>query len=272
MNDETIIDGGAPAVEPVLEKPVNPEVPLVETPEQLAEKAQAEEERKRKTGSQRAREKADRLERENQALRDALARGTQKEPEAAPHRPQAPTDGRPLPPKSSDFTDYDEYEAARDKYQEDLTDWKVEARLQKEKQESAQHSAGETYGSKVSKIVETHPDFMTLAEELSEEGIEPTEVMKQVVLASDAGHELLYHLAKNPQETKRIGALPPGAQLLELGMMLGRMNGNTPAPARPEVKPSQAPAPPKPIKGPATPSVSEKDLTDGDWLKAKLRR
>lgn len=270
MNDETILDGGAPAVEtaPVKDE-ANPEA-LVETPEQIEEKAKAEEERKRKTGSQRARAKAERLERENQALRDALARGTQKTTEAEPAKKATSPDGRPLAPKSTNFDSYDEYEAARDKYQEDLTDWKVENRLRMAELRKAEQAEVETVRAKAATAHEAHPDLGDLLSDLDDQGIAPTETMHRAIQESDLGAELLYHLAKNPAEVRRIGALPPVAQALELGAMLAQIKGATTA--TPKNLETKAPPPPKPIKGPATPSQDPSKVSDEDFWKGLKKR
>lgn len=268
MNDETILDGGTPAVEPVPEEAFETTETLAETPEQIAEKAKAEEEHKRKTGSQRAREKAERLERENQALRDALARG-QKAPEQEATAKPPSADGRP-DPDDPKFKSYEDYLDA-------LTDWKVENRLKLAEEKKAEQAEAETLRTKAASAHEAHPDLAGLLDELDDMGIAPTETMHRAIHAAESGGELLYHLAKNPAEVKRIGALPPVVQAMELGVMLGQLKAaetksETKSETKPEPKPTQAPVPPKPIKGPATPPVDESKLSDADWLKAKTRR
>lgn len=230
------------------------------TPEQIEEKKQAEEaEHKRKTGSQRAREKAERLERENQALRDALARGERPKEEPTP----APVERDPEEPREDDprFKTFEDYQRAVREYDRKVAVREVETRLHAERVE-------QTYASKVAATAAAHPEFMALAAELSEEGIEPSIPMKQVVMASEVGHELLHHLASNPQETQRIAQLPSQIQFLELGVILGQIKGRTAKPT--ETKSSQAPPPPRPIKGAAG---STTDLSaikdDNDWYRAR---
>ena len=250
MNEEDIFDGGEPepAVEPAPETPPEPVEPPVElTPEQEAEKDKAEEERKRKTGSQRAREKAMRLELENQALRDALARGTQKAPEPEPVRPQA-ADGRP-DPEDPKFKSYEDYLDA-------LTDWKVESRLRQVEAHKAQQAQVETFHTKLQAAHEAHPDLADLLDDLQDAGVPPpTETMQKAIQASESGADLLYHLAKNPSEVKRIGALPPVAQAMELGVLLGQMKAHAGHKPNETKQTTKAPAPVTPLRGSGMPAV-----------------
>lgn len=68
-----------------------------------------------------------------------------------------------------------------------------------------------------------------------------TQEMAEAIKTSDAGGELAYHLASNPDEARRISALPPIAQIRELGRIEARLD----APSKPQAKTAtDAPKPP----------------------------
>jgi hypothetical protein len=102
----------------------------------------------------------------NREIRDLLAKRDSLRQEAAPPPKKedvkaepstAVEDKRPVKPKQEDFDDWGKYEAAQDKYLEDLADWKaalrIEAHAQQQRQESLTQemqkrldSAKERYG------------------------------------------------------------------------------------------------------------------------------
>ena len=73
-----------------------------------------------------------------------------------------------------------------------------------------------------------------------------TPVMGDAILASEAGPELAYHLAKSPSEARRIAALNPLAQAMELGKLAQRL-ASPPAPT-PKTA-TDAPAPTPQVRG-----------------------
>lgn len=81
-----------------------------------------------------------------------------------------------------------------------------------------------------------------------------SDVGLRVILESDVGPQLLYHLAKNPDEAERIADLSPVRQVAELGKLESKMTPVT-------KKTSNAPAPIKPVSSgrSASPGFSDHD-------------
>jgi hypothetical protein len=68
-----------------------------------------------------------------------------------------------------------------------------------------------------------------------------TQEMAEAIRTSDAGGELAYHLASHPDEARRITALPPIAQVRELGRIEARLE----TPKAPPKPTTNAPKPPE---------------------------
>jgi hypothetical protein len=77
---------------------------------------------------------------------------------------------------------------------------------------------------------------------------------RRCILESDVGPQLLYHLAKNPDEAERIADLSPVRQVAELGKLEAKMAPTT-------RKSSNAPAPIKPVSSgrSTSPGLSDND-------------
>ena len=103
-----------------------------------------------------------------------------------------------------------------------------------------------------------------------------TQVMANVMYASEIGPEIAYHLGSNPVEAARIAKLSPFLQAKEIGRVESKLLESPPA-----RKTSSAPAPITPVRtaGGGKPSVV--DTTDprscdvmstADWIKAENER
>ena len=205
------------------------------------EKAAAAEEHKKKTGSQRARERADRLERENQALRDALARGnsqTQPPPEV---KPEAPQSGKP-DPNDPKWKSHEEFQQAQ-------LDYEVERRLTEREQRSRVQAQQETWKQREEAVIAKHEDYPEAFRDFM--SARPAEPLKQALLRHPEGPSIVHFLGNNLQELRRISALDPVDQVLEVGELGSRFK----APPKKEPKQTQAPAPIKPLGGASKPVV-----------------
>ena len=214
-------------VEPVIPE-AETEVPALEAGEQTEEAREAE--HKKKTGSQRAREKADRLERENQALRDALARGTAPkpvEPEATPTKPN---------PDDPKWKSHQEYEDAK-------FDYEVETRIAQREAKTKAKTEQETWKQREDAIVGKYEDYQEVFTDFI--GAQPSDALKKAILRTPVGPEIVYALGNNPAEIRRLNALDPVDQVLEIGEMASRFK----TPPKTEKKPTQAPPPIAPLTG-----------------------
>lgn len=82
----------------------------------------------------------------NREIRELLAKRDSLRQEASPKKedvkPESSTgpEGRPVKPKQENFDDWSSYEAAQDKYLEDLADWKASRKIEEHTQKQAQES------------------------------------------------------------------------------------------------------------------------------------
>ena len=207
---------------------------------------------------------------EKDAIIDRLMQG--QKPTAEPQAP-APVLGKPVPPDEDDFEDRRSFRAAQAKYQEDLTDWKVEQRLsadkrqaeERENQKRLQENQAQ-WAKRLDAAHQAHPDLQDL---LEDEDLPTTPAMTHFLMESDLGAELLYALAKNPVECQRIAGLEPRKAELALARLEARLE--TPS-TPPQKRASAAPAPIAPVKGSASAIRDASKLSDADWLRAQRKR
>lgn len=95
-----------------------------------------------------------------------------------------------------------------------------------------------------------------------------TPTIASVLIESDIAPQMMAHLAANPDEVDRIGALSPARQAVELGKLEVKLSA---AP----VKPSKAPAPITPVGTRGKSSVSTLPSDDDDidtWMRKEQAR
>lgn len=86
---------------------------------------------------------------------------------------------------------------------------------------AAQQKAEQTriqseWGEKVAKVADKYPDFEDVAYSAE---VPVTFAMSNAILLADNGPDLAYHLGKNPEVAKRIAALNPVQQAMEMGKL-----------------------------------------------------
>lgn len=190
-----------------------------------------------------------------------------------PEQPVVEEDLGPQRPSRDAFTDTNAYEAALNEYADAKASWsarrEVKAVLAEEKRNveqrqiaEGQRLAREAYSKRVEKVTEEFPDYKAVAENPD---VHVSIPVAHVIMHSEHGPKIAYHLGKNREEAQRISLLNPADQLVEIGLLVARLSA--PA-AKAEVAPAQQPKPavsaaPKPIKPlnaiPETPSKSPQD-------------
>lgn len=231
---------------------------------------QPEEERRKKGGFQKRIEKLNAKIQQREALiEELLARQSQAKPE--PEQPKQSLSGTPRP-RVDDFTTYQEYEDA-------LVDWKLDNRLEaetaKQREQHERQRAAEvekTWQERETKFAVEHDDYEDVVdvEHMARHG-QLSQPMAFALRSSENGPELLYQLAKHPEEAARIARLEPMAAVYELGRFEAAVTGkkqDTPK----QAKTTSAPPPPTPIKGGAAATVSPEQLSDEEWWKSRNRR
>lgn len=169
--------------------------------------------------------------RDKERLLSLLERGMspQEAQQAQPSAPQGP-------PQESDFADYDEYQAA-------MIDYRVEQKLVARQQQQTAQQRAQSFQDRVSQAAAEKPDF---AEVVFNPSLSITPLMMEVLMDSDIGPDVAYHLGKNPSEASRIANLPQHRQAAELGRIEVALSQPKPAPATNRNPP---PAPPKTVSG-----------------------
>lgn len=191
---------------------------------------------------------------------------------------------RPEAPDEDSFDNYSDFKKAERKYFEDLADWKAKeaVRLFKEEQEERSTKAKEkeeadkvqeTWATRLEAAHEAHPDL----EDLLEEDLPVSPAMEQNLKDSEVGGELLYYLASNPEECRRIAQLSPMAATRAIGRIEAALiaSQKTPEPKAQEQPPkrtSSAPAPLQPLKGSGSATKDPSKLSDAEWLRSSRKR
>jgi hypothetical protein len=212
--------------------------------------------------------KIDRLIRENSELQQRLRALEQTAPAAAPATPSVPppaAGGTPRP----DLTDYKTLED----YTEALTEWKLDQREERRRADEAQRAAEairkseqDGWTAKEAAAQKAHPDYQDLIESTPIPQGPGVLAARQALLEEEHGAEVLYWLAKNPAELKRIAALSPAGAILAIGKLSAAYG--SPAPENPKPKVSSAPRPPSPISHgtvKTAPDVNDEDFARRDY-------
>ena len=213
--------------------------PLEETPK----------ERKARESRERWQERTQRLfdlERENAELKAKL------------NPPAEVPDEEPDPSKYTDIA----------KYRDDLKKWERAQVLKEQKAEEAKREAQRIeseWTERVKHAAQAIPDFQSV---LSGSNVAVPGWVRDAIKTSEVGPNLLYHLAKNPEEAEKINKMTPVAAVRYIGKLETALE-NKPSP-EPEAKTetpvqvSNAPAPITPVRSAVTNEVPGRN-PDGTW-------
>ena len=170
--------------------------------------------------------------------------------------PQAPkVDEEPQPSQFNDAFEYAKAlaEYTADKRIEEMKRQEAEAKVAQERQKVI-----ESWATKVQKAKETLPDFDDI---VASSDVVVNDDIRDAILESEVGPQILYHLAENEEVAKKISGLSPKQALREIGKLEARFEVKE-KPETPIVR-SKAPTPIQPIKGS---SVADVPLSsNGEW-------
>lgn len=180
----------------------------------------------------------------------------QSKPEAAANKP-----------KIEDFGDYADF-------QEALTDWKVDEKLRQLENQKTQSEARKTQESETQRTNERQAELIESGERKYEDFEEVVKSDKNsysraaylAILESDQSADIVYHLAKNQEEAKRIAALPAYAQAKEIGKLEDRLSATKP------VKASNAPKPVDPIGSGQANTKSIDNMSQDEYNAYRLKQ
>lgn len=199
---------------------------------------------------------------ENQRLREEVARLQGRVPGAEQPAPAAPVSADdPMPTLASVKHDEAAYQKAMKEWL-DRRDTRVVARA---RNEIVTQQIRDTYVAREAAFAKDHPDYQTVVVNPALPKL--SQGVAKVIVMSDDGPSIMYHLAKNPDEAVRLSRLDSEQQLVRLGEIRTKLAAaaapasttQTPAasatPAKtPATKPAQrtvtkAPPPPTPNPG-----------------------
>jgi hypothetical protein len=153
-----------------------------------------------------------------------------------------PADGKPQP---SQFTDAFEYA-------ESLADWSAEQALGRRDREDLERRADEarqkvisTWANKVAAAKSEIPDFDDM---VASSGVAVSDPIRDAILESDVGPQILYHLAKEDDLAKKIASMSPFAALREIGKLEAKFEKQPETKQSNPVGKSKAPPPISPIR------------------------
>jgi hypothetical protein len=211
------------------------------------------------------------LEQENEKLRQ-LAEKPAAKAEETPADSLVKRDektGEPVFPLLGEFSTFEEHEKALKVYHKQLADWTYEQRRKAETAQEKQSQAEKVWSDREASTRKTHPDYDEKLQELKIPNTPAVAAMRSAIGESDAGPELLYHLACNPEEAKRIVNLSPLRAVAELGKLEAKLTASKEAPKQ-KTKVSSAPDPITPVGGRAR--ATAKPLVEVDDFSEYERR
>lgn len=222
-------------------------------------------------------------------------------PKETPEQTAKPAELKaPVKPNPNDFKKFDEYEAAKDQYYEDLTDFKAANALESFRREQADTAAQQTlhqkmteaatrYGAESVEIIKSTASALTGDKQIPG-------VITQMLNDSPVWTDLLYTLGGTPadldafigqaksdpraaiakivlMEQLVVQELAKGSKSGESGAAADRDDTGKFVPAKktPETRKSDAPPPPREVsgRGAAPPNEAERAVKDGDFSSFK---
>ena len=145
-------------------------------------------------------------------------------------------------PQPSQFTDAFEYAKALAEYTADKRIAEMKQEEAKAKEAVERQKVIDQWTQKVEKAKAELPDFDDI---VASSDVVVNDDIRDAILESDVGPQILYHLAENDEVAKKIAGLSPKQALREIGKLEARFEKTETAPT---VAKSKAPAPINPIK------------------------
>ena len=172
--------------------------------------------------------------------------------------PQAPkVDEEPQP---SQFNDAFEYAKALAEYTADKRIAEMKQDEAKAKAEAERQKVIDQWASKVQKAKADLPDFDDI---VASSDVVVNDDIRDAILESDVGPQILYHLAENDDVAKKIAGLSAKQALREIGKLEARFEVKETVPETKNIVRSKAPAPIKPLRGSSPADVPLS--SNGEW-------
>jgi hypothetical protein len=154
-----------------------------------------------------------------------------------------PVDEKPQP---SQFSDAFEYAEALAEYTADQRIANMKREEAEAKQAEERQKVINQWSSKVEAAKANLPDFDDI---VASSDVVVNDDIRDAILESDVGPQILYHLAENDEIAKKIAGLSPKQALREIGKLEARFEVKPEAEKPAPIVRSKAPAPIQPIRG-----------------------
>ena len=180
--------------------------------------------------------------RERQARVDLEQRLAALEQQRQPQQ-QSYVDQEPQP---SQFNDAFEYAKALAEFSTEKALAERDRQVAQQREQEAQQKIIQSWAQKVQEAKAELPDFDDL---VASSDVVVNNAVRDAILESDVGPQILYHLAENNDLAKKIASLSPNAALREIGRLEAKFEVKTDTKQTAPVVRSKAPAPIQPIRG-----------------------
>lgn len=167
---------------------------------------------------------------------------------------------------------------------EALTDWKIEQKEIKDKELSAKSNAESEYKKAMNEhfereksFAENTKDYQNVVQELMDSDPVVSPVFENLIISSKKGSEILYNLAKNPEEFERINSLHPSDIYKEFGVLEYKLSLASNDSKKLEInKITKAPSPITPVgsgsKGSAVKSIYDEDVSQKEYERLRMEQ
>ena len=202
------------------------------------------------------REEARKEAQQERQAREALeARLAALERQPAPQAPKVDEE-----PQPSQFNDAFEYAKALAEYTADKRIAEMKQDEAKAKAEAERQKVIDQWASKVQKAKADLPDFDDI---VASSDVVVNDDIRDAILESDVGPQILYHLAENDDVAKKIAGLSAKQALREIGKLEAKFEVKETVPETKTIVRSKAPAPIQPLRGSSPADVPLS--SNGEW-------
>ena len=159
-------------------------------------------------------------------------------------------------PQPEQFQDLNEYKAA-------IKDWTAQKTRRDDRVALEQKKIQEQWGERLKAAKEKYADYEDV---LSKSTVKVSDPVRDAILESDVGPEMLYHLAENPDLGDQLGKMTIARALTRIGKLEAEISGKqAKAPEKTAIAEiSKAPEPISPLKGANAPA-GNKISADGQF-------
>ena len=202
------------------------------------------------------REEARKEAQQERSAREALeARLAALERQPAPQAPKVDEE-----PQPSQFNDAFEYAKALAEFTADKRIGEMRKQDAEAKEAQERQKVIDQWANKVQPAKASLPDFDDI---VASSDVVVNDDIRDAILESDVGPQILYHLAENDDVAKKIAGLSAKQALREIGKLEARFEAKETAPEAKPIVRSKAPAPIQPLRGSSPADVPMS--TNGEW-------